>query len=63
MRWQCVLMMWHVREESLSFASITLLAEKCAEYALKQVEKQKDQIRRLGLVGDFNHPYLTLLKD
>ena len=35
---------------------------KCAEYALKQVEKQKEQIRRLGLVGDFDHPYLTLQK-
>ena len=37
--------------------------EKCAEYAHKQVEKQKEQIRRLGLVGDFDHPYLTLQKE
>ena len=35
----------------------------CEEYALKQVAKQKEQIRRLGLVGDFDHPYLTLLKE
>ena len=37
--------------------------QKCAEYALKQVEKQKEQIRRLGLVGDFDHPYVTLRKE
>ena len=37
--------------------------KKCEEYALKQVEKQKEQIRRLGLVGDFDHPYLTLQKE
>ena len=35
----------------------------CEEYALKQVAKQKEQIRRLGLVGDFDHPYLTLLRE
>ena len=37
--------------------------KKCEEYAYKQVEKQKEQIRRLGLVGDFDHPYLTLQKE
>ena len=37
--------------------------KKCEEYALKQVEKQKEQIRRLGLVGDFDNPYLTLRKE
>ena len=37
--------------------------KKCEEYALKQVARQKEQIRRLGLVGDFDHPYLTLLKE
>ena len=37
--------------------------QKCEEYALTQVERQKEQIRRLGLVGDFDHPYLTLQKE
>ena len=37
--------------------------KKCEEYALKQVERQKEQIRRLGLVGDFDNPYLTLRKE
>ena len=36
---------------------------KCREYALKQVEHQKAQIHRLGLLGDFAHPYVTLDKD
>ena len=37
--------------------------QKCEEYALKQVDNQREQIRRLGLVGDFDHPYLTLKKE
>jgi len=35
----------------------------CESYALSQVEHQKEQIRRLGLVGDFDHPYITLQKE
>lgn len=34
----------------------------CHDYALSQVEIQKAQFKRLGVVGDFDHPYLTLLK-
>ena len=37
--------------------------KKCEEYALKQVDNQREQIRRLGLVGDFDNPYLTLRKE
>lgn len=37
--------------------------KKCEEYAWKQVANQKEQIRRLGLVGDFDHPYITLQKE
>lgn len=37
--------------------------QKCEEYAYTQVNRQKEQIRRLGLVGDFDHPYLTLQKE
>ena len=36
---------------------------KCREYALKQVEHQKEQISRLGVMGDFDHPYMTLTRD
>ena len=44
----------------------TPLAEfrkKCEEYALTQVARQKEQIKRLGLVGDFDNPYITLKKE
>ncbi len=34
----------------------------CAQYALEQVEVQKQQFRRLGILGEWNHPYLTLDK-
>lgn len=37
--------------------------KKCEEYAYKQVARQKEQIRRLGLVGDFDNPYITLNKE
>ncbi|MGD9887042.1 MAG: isoleucine--tRNA ligase [Bacilli bacterium] len=35
----------------------------CEQYALKQVETQKKQFRRLGILGDWDHAYLTLAKE
>ena len=35
----------------------------CEQYALKQVERQKAQVKRLGIVGDFDNPYITLKKE
>ena len=32
----------------------------CMEYAYKQVERQKKGFARLGVLGDFEHPYITL---
>ncbi|KRQ86557.1 Isoleucine--tRNA ligase [Caloramator mitchellensis] len=32
----------------------------CRDYALEQVEKQKEQFKRLGVIGDWDNPYLTL---
>lgn len=32
----------------------------CKEYALDQVQKQKEQFKRLGVIGDWDNPYLTL---
>ncbi|HBD06541.1 MAG TPA: isoleucine--tRNA ligase [Firmicutes bacterium] len=40
--------------------SVTDFRKCCEEYALKQVEKQKAQMKRLGVVADWNEPYLTL---
>ncbi len=35
---------------------------ECRSYALKQVELQKEQFKRLGILGDWDHAYLTLDK-
>ncbi|WP_091834657.1 isoleucine--tRNA ligase [Marininema halotolerans] len=32
----------------------------CEDYALSFVEKQKEQFKRLGVRGDWDHPYITL---
>lgn len=34
----------------------------CNDYALKQVENQKQGFLSLGVVGDYDHPYMTLEK-
>lgn len=34
--------------------------KKCREYALSQVNRQREQMLRLGVLGDYDHPYLTL---
>ena len=33
----------------------------CREYALKQVDAQRTDFKRLGVLGDWNHPYLTMM--
>ena len=35
----------------------------CENYARNQVATQKSQIHRLGVLGDYDHPYLTLLHE
>ena len=35
----------------------------CRKYALEQVEKQKAGFQRLGVSGEWDHPYLTLDKE
>ncbi|GAF35774.1 isoleucyl-tRNA synthetase [Lentilactobacillus farraginis DSM 18382 = JCM 14108] len=32
----------------------------CQEYAMKQVKRQMTEFKRLGVSGDWQHPYLTL---
>ena len=32
----------------------------CATYALQQVDKQKNQFKRLGVLGEWDNPYITL---
>ena len=35
----------------------------CAEYAYKQVERQMNGFKRLGVLGEYDNPYITLQKD
>jgi len=36
------------------------LRKACREYALQQVERQKEQFKSLGIVADWDNPYLTM---
>ena len=46
-----------VKRKEMSTAEFRKL---CEEYAYKQVERQKVGFQRLGVLGDFEHPYITL---
>ncbi|MEG1479107.1 MAG: class I tRNA ligase family protein, partial [Clostridiales bacterium] len=41
-------------------ASVLEFRDKCKEFALDFVEIQKKQFQRLGVRGDWDHPYITL---
>jgi isoleucyl-tRNA synthetase len=32
----------------------------CREYAIKQIDLQRGEFKRLGVLGDWDHPYLTM---
>jgi isoleucyl-tRNA synthetase len=34
--------------------------QKCREYALEQIDIQRNEFKRLGVLGDWENPYLTL---
>ncbi|MEG1778497.1 MAG: class I tRNA ligase family protein, partial [Oscillospiraceae bacterium] len=36
------------------------LRKQCKEFALHYVDVQREQFKRLGVLGDFDHPYVTL---
>ncbi len=33
--------------------------QKCREYADKQIDRQREDFKRLGVLGDWDHPYLS----
>ncbi|MGP5430677.1 isoleucine--tRNA ligase [Enterococcus malodoratus] len=37
--------------------------KKCEEYALSQVDKQREDFKRLGIAGEWENPYVTLTPD
>ena len=38
----------------------TKFRNKCKDYALKQVDKQRTDFKKIGVIGDWENPYLTL---
>ena len=51
-----------IKKEKIDRKSISVneFREKCTEYAMKYLTKQRDQFKRLGVRGDWNNPYITL---
>lgn len=43
--------------------SLAEYRKKCEEYALTQVDTQRADFKRLGVSGDWDHPYITLTPD
>ncbi len=43
--------------------SVSEFRDKCREYALDYVDRQREQFKRLGVVGDWENPYITLTND
>ena len=43
--------------------SLTEFRDLCRQYALEQVDKQRTDFKRLGVSGEWDHPYLTLDKE
>ncbi len=40
--------------------SATEFRRRCREYAMQQVDGQREDFKRLGVSGDWDHPYLTM---
>src|SRR5699024_10545013 len=43
--------------------SIAEFRQMCADYALEQVDRQREQRKQLGVRGDWENPYITLTND
>jgi isoleucyl-tRNA synthetase len=39
---------------------VAQVQEKARAYALEQIDRQKKDFKRLGVIGDWDHPYLTM---
>jgi isoleucyl-tRNA synthetase len=49
-----------VTEEKLVGAEASVIRKKCEEVARHFIERQKEQFQRLGVLGDWDRPYLTM---
>ena len=39
------------------------IRNNCKDFAMKFVESQRDEFKRLGIIGDWDNPYLTMNQD
>ena len=49
--------------EQQRFQSAEKIRPRCAEYAKRFIDVQREQFKRLGVLGDWENPYLTLNKE
>src|SRR5690625_5153855 len=43
--------------------SIAKFRQMCADYAMEQLDSQRQQFKQMGIRGDWDNPYITLTKD
>jgi isoleucyl-tRNA synthetase len=62
--WDCHGMPIEVQIEKTHGKNLSIAETQrlCRAYAADQIERQKAQFRRLGVLGDWDHPYLTMAK-
>jgi isoleucyl-tRNA synthetase len=44
-------------------AAVMAFRDECRAYAQRWVDTQRGQLKRLGIMGDWDHPYLTMQKE
>ena len=49
-----------MRKDGNTDATPALIRKACEEYALSFIDKQREQFKRLGVLGEWDKPYLTL---
>lgn len=64
--WDChglpieIQLLKELKKKEIKPEEINDFRNQCKEYALRYVELQKGQFLKMGIFGDFDHPYLTL---
>src|SRR5437763_8083890 len=54
---------YRARNQSKDSVPIAQFRKECRDFAAYWVEEQKKQFQRLGVIGDWDHPYLTMSFD
>ena len=54
---------YRARKQSKDSVPLAQFRQECRDFAARWVEIQKEQFQRLGVIGDWDHPYLTMSFD